>query len=120
VLGELVKAVPERALEAEMAAHLGYGKSERGGGAGNARNGTAFKTVQTGVRPVPLQVPRDRRARTSRYSCRSAVPPSVAERMRTFPPVSRRADGTERGTAGRIPPFPAHYLTFGASPASAA
>jgi hypothetical protein len=46
-----------------MAAHLGYGKSERGGGAGNARNGTAFKTVQTGVGPVPLQVPRDRRAR---------------------------------------------------------
>jgi len=61
MLGELVKAVLERALEAEMAAHLGYGKSERGGGAGgNTRNGTAFKTVQTGVGPVPLQVPRDR------------------------------------------------------------
>jgi len=61
LLGELVKAVLERALEGEMAAHLGYGKSERGGGAGgNARNGTIFKTVQTGVGPVPLQVPRDR------------------------------------------------------------
>jgi transposase-like protein len=60
MLGELVRAVLERALEAEMAAHLGYGKSERGGAAGNARNGTAFKTVQTGVGPVPLQVPRDR------------------------------------------------------------
>jgi putative transposase len=43
--------VLERALEAEMAAHLGFGKSERGGGAGNARNGTAFKTVQTGAGP---------------------------------------------------------------------
>ena len=60
MLGELVRAVLERALEGEMAAHLGYGKSERGGAGGNARNGTTAKTVQTGVGPVPLQVPRDR------------------------------------------------------------
>jgi putative transposase len=60
MLGELVRAVLERALEGEMAAHLGYGKSERGGAGGNARNGTIGKTVQTGVGPVPLQVPRDR------------------------------------------------------------
>jgi hypothetical protein len=32
MLGELVKAVLERALESEMAAHLGHGKSERDGG----------------------------------------------------------------------------------------
>ena len=64
MLGELVKAVLERALEAEMTAHLGYGRSERGAsaGTGNARNGSSFKTVQTGVGPVPLQVPRDRAA----------------------------------------------------------
>jgi putative transposase len=60
MLGELVRAVPERALESEMAAHLGYEKSERGGAGGNARNGATAKTVQTGVGPVPLQVPRDR------------------------------------------------------------
>ena len=61
MLGELVKAVLERALEAEITAHLGYEKSEQGGRAGgNARNGKIFKTVQTGVGPVPLQVPRDR------------------------------------------------------------
>jgi transposase-like protein len=61
MLGELVRAVLERALESELTAHLGYEKSERGGGgAGNARNGTIAKTVQTGVGPVPLQVPRDR------------------------------------------------------------
>jgi putative transposase len=61
MLGELVKAVLERALEAELTAHLGYDK--RGGrpaGAGNYRNGTIAKTVQTGVGPVPLAVPRDR------------------------------------------------------------
>jgi transposase-like protein len=59
MLGELVKAVLERALESELTAHLGYGRHERGG-AGNARNGAIAKTVQTGVGPVPLQVPRDR------------------------------------------------------------
>ena len=59
MLGELVRAVLERALESELTAHLGYERHERGG-SGNARNGTAAKTVQTGVGPVPLQVPRDR------------------------------------------------------------
>jgi transposase-like protein len=59
MLGELVKAVLERALESELTAHLGYDRHERGG-AGNARNGAIAKTVQTGVGPVPLQVPRDR------------------------------------------------------------
>ncbi len=63
MLGELVKAVLERALEAELTAHLGYGKGERagrGGGQPNYRNGTIAKTVQTGVGPVGLAVPRDR------------------------------------------------------------
>jgi putative transposase len=59
MLGELVRAVLERALEAELTAHLGYEKGGRGAG-GNARNGNIAKTVQTGVGPVPLQVPRDR------------------------------------------------------------
>jgi putative transposase len=61
MLGELVRAVLERALEAEMAAHLGYEPHERTGhNSGNSRNGTIAKTVQTGVGPVPLAVPRDR------------------------------------------------------------
>src|ERR1700722_7624630 len=60
MLGELVRAVLERALESELTAHLGYEKGGRGGEGGNARNGTIAKTVQTGGGPVPLQVPRDR------------------------------------------------------------
>jgi len=62
MLGELVKAVLERALEAELTAHLGYDRygRERPAGAGNYRNGSIAKTVQTGVGPVPLAVPRDR------------------------------------------------------------
>ncbi|MEV4080566.1 IS256 family transposase [Nonomuraea fuscirosea] len=62
MLGDLVKAVLERALEAELTAHLGYTRHEQGAGAaaGNARNGRIGKTVQTGVGPVRLAVPRDR------------------------------------------------------------
>ena len=62
MLGELVRAVLERALEAELTAHLGYERNDRAGrgGHGNYRNGTIAKTVQTGVGPVPLAVPRDR------------------------------------------------------------
>ena len=54
MLGELVRAVLERALEAELTAHLGYERDERagrGGGPANYRNGTIAKTVQTGVGP---------------------------------------------------------------------
>ena len=61
MLGELVKAVLERALEAELTAHLGYERRDRAGQhSGNSRNGTIAKTVQTGVGPVGLAVPRDR------------------------------------------------------------
>jgi putative transposase len=61
MLGELVKAVLERALDAELTAHLGYDRHEPAGrGSGNSRNGSIGKTVQTGIGPVGLQVPRDR------------------------------------------------------------
>ncbi|MCP2335208.1 transposase-like protein [Actinomadura rupiterrae] len=51
MLGDLVKAVLERALEAELTAHLGYDRHVQGAGAvaGNVRNGKIRKTVQTGV-----------------------------------------------------------------------
>jgi putative transposase len=61
MLGELVRAVLERALEAELTAHLGYEKHDLAGrNSGNSRNGTIAKKVQTGIGPVPLEVPRDR------------------------------------------------------------
>ena len=61
MLGELVKAVLERALEAELTAHLGYARHDPSGhNSGNSRNGTISKKVQTGIGPVPLEVPRDR------------------------------------------------------------
>ncbi len=62
MLGQLVKAVLERALEGELTAHLGYGKhAASGNNSGNSRNGRGKgKTVQTGVGPVRISVPRDR------------------------------------------------------------
>jgi putative transposase len=61
MLGELVKAVLERALEAELTAHLGYERHDPAGhNSGNSRNGAIAKKVQTGIGPVGLDVPRDR------------------------------------------------------------
>src|SRR5258708_8952563 len=61
MLGAVFKAVLERALEAELTAHLGYGRHATDGyNSGNSRNGGISKVVQTAVGPVPLKVPRDR------------------------------------------------------------
>src|ERR1700733_8107220 len=50
MLGELIAAVLERALAAELTEHLGYQKHDLAGhGSGNSRNGAIAKTVQTGV-----------------------------------------------------------------------
>jgi putative transposase len=60
-LGELVKAVLERGLEAELREHLGYAKhAAEGRNGGNCRNGRTAKTVQTEIGPVQVRVPRDR------------------------------------------------------------
>ncbi len=54
LLGELVKAVLERALGAGLTAHLGYERHHPAGhNTGNSRNGTISKQVQTGIGPVP-------------------------------------------------------------------
>lgn len=60
-LSELVKAVLERGLRAELTEHLGYAAHDpTGKGSGNSRNGHTAKTVQTEVGPVEVKVPRDR------------------------------------------------------------
>jgi len=61
VLPELVKAVLERGLTAELTGHLGYEKGDPAGrGSPNSRNGHSAKTVATEVGDVALAVPRDR------------------------------------------------------------
>jgi putative transposase len=58
---EMIKAVLERGLQAELTDHLGYERGDPAGRGGpNMRNGTTSKTVRTEVGMVPLDVPRDR------------------------------------------------------------
>jgi putative transposase len=61
LLPELVKAVLERGLAAELTGHLGYEKGDPAGrGSPNSRNGSTPKTVASEVGDVELRVPRDR------------------------------------------------------------
>ena len=62
VLGDLTRRLVERAMSAELSGHLGYEPGQAPpGGAGNARNGTTPKTLQTEHGPVRIDAPRDRR-----------------------------------------------------------
>ncbi|WP_370340929.1 IS256 family transposase [Catenulispora sp. MAP5-51] len=61
LLGQMTKAVIERALQTEMTHHLGYEHGDNdGAGSGNSRNGSYGKTVLTTAGPVRIAVPRDR------------------------------------------------------------
>ena len=61
LLKQLTKALVERALEAEMALHLGHGKNEAvTNPAGNTRNGTSRKTLKGEFGELPVEIPRDR------------------------------------------------------------
>ena len=61
LLGQVSKAVLERALSEELTEHLGYDRHDPAGrGSGNSRNGSYGKRVLTDLGPVDLEVPRDR------------------------------------------------------------
>ena len=60
VIKELTGALVERALRAELAAHL---DGEKDDGRSNRRNGSSAKTLQTEHGPTPIAVPRDREGR---------------------------------------------------------
>ena len=56
MLGELVKAVLERALEAELTAHLGYDRHDPAGrGTGNSRNGAIGKDENVSALRQPFR-----------------------------------------------------------------
>ena len=76
-LPEMIKAVLERGMEAELTGHLGYDKGDRAGhGSGNSRNGSTPKTVATEVGDVALDQPRDRNSTFA-----SALVPKGARRL---------------------------------------
>lgn len=61
LLKRFVKAVLERAMNAELTHHLGYEKHDPAGyNSGNSRNGTSNKTVKGDFGELPISVPRDR------------------------------------------------------------
>ena len=61
LLKQLTKAVIERALQAEMEAHLGHGKNGSVTNAnGNTRNGRSSKTLKGEFGELPIEIPRDR------------------------------------------------------------
>ena len=58
-IGGMRKRLIEKALEGELASHLGYEKYERNAGS-NSRNGKTKKTVRTEKGSISIDVPRDR------------------------------------------------------------
>lgn len=76
-LPELIKAVLERGMKAELTSHLGYEKNDPAGrGSGNSRNGSSPRTVQTEVGPVQVDAPRDRAG-----TFKSALLPASSRRL---------------------------------------
>ena len=62
LIKQLSKCILERALEAEMQAHLGYDRYERNSSE-NARNGSFKKNLTTENGQLELEVPRDRKGK---------------------------------------------------------
>ncbi|HWR58143.1 MAG TPA: IS256 family transposase [Thermodesulfovibrionales bacterium] len=61
LLKQLTKALVERAMKAEMTAHLGYEKHDpTGKKSGNSRNGKSKKTIKGKFGNIEIAVPRDR------------------------------------------------------------
>ena len=61
LLAHLTRRLLNRALEAELTAHLGYPAGQAPpGGAGNSRNGQPHKTVLSDQGPLRVRSPRDR------------------------------------------------------------
>jgi putative transposase len=61
LLKQLIKALMERALGAELTHHLGYEKHDPAGyNSGNSRNGSSAKTVKGEFGEITVETPRDR------------------------------------------------------------
>ena len=65
LLKQLTKRMVEKAMNAEMDAHLGYEKHERTKNSINSRNGKSNKTVSTEVGDISIDIPRDRNSEFS-------------------------------------------------------
>jgi putative transposase len=90
LVSQLAGRVIETALGAELSEHLGYPPGEAPpGGAGNHRNGSTRKTVQTELGPVAVKTPRDRKG--------SFEPKLVAKRQTRLAGLDERIPGLYAG-----------------------
>jgi putative transposase len=90
LVSQLAGRVIETALGAELTDHLGYPPGQAPpGGAGNHRNGSTKKTVQTELGPVAVNTPRDRDA--------SFQPQLVAKRQTRLAGLDERILGLYAG-----------------------
>ncbi len=90
LVSQLAGRVIETALGAELSEHLGYPSGEAPpGGAGNHRNGSTGKTVQTELGPVAVKTPRDRKG--------SFEPKLVAKRQTRLAGLDERILGLYAG-----------------------
>ena len=63
LLKQLTKRLIERAMQAELADHLGYAKNDSSGkNTGNSRNGTSKKRIKGDFGEIDIAVPRDRKS----------------------------------------------------------
>ncbi len=61
ILKQFTKALLERAMQVEMAEHLGYEMHNASGdNSGNSRHGISEKTIKGDFGELPIEVPRDR------------------------------------------------------------
>jgi putative transposase len=90
LVSQLAGRVIETALGAELSEHLGYPPGEAPpGGAGNHRNGSTRKTLQTELGPVRVKTPRDRKG--------SFEPKLVAKRQTRLAGLDERILGLYAG-----------------------
>jgi hypothetical protein len=84
LLKQLTKLLVEKALDAELAAHLGHDKHEPvANAAGNTRNGKSRKTLKGEFGELPIEIPRDRHGTFEpklipKHQTRHVIPPKTA------------------------------------------
>ncbi len=102
-LRELVERTVQAILEAEMTAHLGAGRYERGEGRSGYRNGTKPRRLVTRVGTLELAVPQDRDGTFStelfaRYQRSEQALVSTLLEMVSAGGVDAESGGDHRGT----------------------
>lgn len=86
LLKQLTTLLVEKALDAEMAAHLGHDKHEAvSNSAGNTRNGRSKKTLKGEFGELPIEVPATAKAASSRSWSVSTRPVGLASTTRFSP-----------------------------------